>query len=200
MEAMKEGQEAAQKKGIFLIDEFLEQKENIFKRIRDVIESTRIAEIETIISTAQEASLSDISTEFNETLIQLKKALMSIEIQLYERVEEANSNFEHVIQDLTNEFIELVQAQFVLLRDAEGNFNEVLAETVQRHATLLVATSPEGDSLPKPLKDFLHDKDFIASLALGMRDLHMHRIDAREDRLITRSRNWVKELCEKLQR
>lgn len=196
-EAIKEGQQAAQKRGIALVDEFLEKKQDIFKRTQALIEKIRQKETENVI---QETNFSDISSEFNELLNQLKKSLMSIEIQLYERVEEANSNFEHIIQDLTNEFIELVQAQFVLLRDAEGNFNEVLAETVQRHATLLVATSPDGNSLPEPLKDFLHDKDCIASLALGMRDLHMHRIDAREDRLIRRSRNWVKELCEKLQR
>lgn len=80
---------------------------------------------------------------------------MEIEIQLYERVEEAISNFEHVIQDLTNEFIEMAQAQFVLLRDAENSFNEILSETVQKHATLLVAISTEGEALPVDLKEVM---------------------------------------------
>lgn len=137
---------------------------------------------------------------FFQDLADLKKQLMDIEIQLYESVEEANSEFEHIIQDLTNEFIELVQAQFVMLRDAETNFNEVLTETVQRHATLMLSTHPDGSTLPKLLHEFLIDKDFIGILALGTRDLHMQRIDAREDRLITRSRTWVKELNEKLQK
>lgn len=32
-----------------------------------------------------------------------------------------------------------------------------------------------------------------------MRDHHMQVIDAREDKLINRSRNWVRELCDGLQ-
>ncbi|XP_063708940.1 dynein regulatory complex subunit 3-like [Culicoides brevitarsis] len=199
MEAVKDGQITAQKKGISLIDTFLDQKKEIFRRVQNLIDNSTTQE-NFVISPETEIAFVQIGDAFNEKVVKLKKDLMSIEIQLYERVEEANSNFEHVIQDLTNEFIELVQAQFVLLRDAETNFNEVLAETVQRHATLLVASSPDGTSLPAALKEFLQDKDFISSLALGMRDLHLHRIDAREDRLITRSRNWVKELCDKFQR
>lgn len=144
--------------------------------------------------------IANMLTSFNDQLEKLKKILMEIEIQLYERIEEANGNFEHIIQDFVNEFIELVQSQFVLLRDEETNFNESLLEAVHRQATTLLAMAPDGSELPEPLHDYITDKDTISALALGTRDLHMQRIDAREDRLITRSRNWVKDLCEKMQR
>lgn len=202
-EAIKTARETAQLEGISLVNEFILLAETVTEQARKIAE--KYAHIDDLNMTheeleEQEQEIADIRVPFQDELAKLKKCLMEIEIQLYESVEEANSNFEHIIQDFTNEFIELVQAQFVLLRDAETNFNEVLSETAQRHATLLLAVDPDGTTLPNLLKEFLIDKDFITALALGTRDLHMQRIDAREDRLITRSRTWVKELNEKLQR
>lgn len=160
-EAIKGGREEAQRKGIILIDKFLEKRKDIFKRAqfladelpKDIFEPGVAAP--GVDNEKFELELNTINTEFTQLLTTLKKELMEIEIQLYERVEEAISNFEHVIQDLTNEFIEMAQAQFVLLRDAENSFNEILSETVQKHATLLVAISTEGEALPDPLKEVM---------------------------------------------
>ena len=99
---------------------------------------------------------------------------------------------------MTNEFIELAQAQFVMLREAECNFSDGLIETVQRSVTFKAAAG-HADEIPEVLKDSLEDKDVIVNLAAGMRDNHMQRIDSREDRLMNRSRTWAKELCCKMQ-
>uniref|UniRef100_A0A8W7P001 Uncharacterized protein n=2 Tax=gambiae species complex TaxID=44542 RepID=A0A8W7P001_ANOCL len=100
---------------------------------------------------------------------------------------------------MTNEFIEMAQGQFVLLREAEINFSDALVDTVQQFVTFKAA-SGQADQLPDALKESLDDKDVISNMAAGMRDQHMQQIDAREDKLITRSRNWVKELCDDLQK
>uniref|UniRef100_A0A182QY23 Uncharacterized protein n=1 Tax=Anopheles farauti TaxID=69004 RepID=A0A182QY23_9DIPT len=99
---------------------------------------------------------------------------------------------------ITNEFIEMAQGQFVLLREAEINFSDALVDTVQQFVTFKAA-SGQADQLPDVLKESLDDKDVISNMAAGMRDQHMQQIDAREDKLITRSRNWVKELCDDLE-
>lgn len=200
--AIKSAREEAQLEGINLVNEFIKIAEKVFEVAKSKIEKV-INEAEVLVADdfeKNEKEISNMLTSFNDQLEKLKKTLMEIEIQLYERVEEANGNFEHIIQDFVNEFIELVQSQFVLLRDEETNFNESLSEAVHRQATILLAMAPDGSTLPEPLHDFIADKDTINALALGTRDLHMQRIDAREDRLITRSRNWMKDLCEKMQR
>lgn len=200
--AIKTAREEAQLEGIHLVNEFIKTADGVFKTAKTKMDIV-IQDIEKFNledSDKNEKELVNISTSFNDQLEKLKKTLMEIEIQLYERIEEANGNFEHIIQDLGNEFIELVQSQFVLLRNEETNFNESLSEAVHRQATILLAIAPDGSELPEPLHGFITDKDTISALALGTRDLHMQRIDAREDRLIKRTRNWVKDLCEKLQR
>lgn len=200
--AIKKAREEAQLEGINLVNDFLKVAENVFQvtksKMEDALDENGMPIVENFEK--QEKEISNVVKSFNDQLEKLKKTLMEIEIQLYERIEEANGNFEHIIQDFVNEFIELVQSQFVLLRDEEVNFNESLAEAVHRQATILLAMAPDGSALPEQLHDFITDKDTINILAAGARDLHMQRIDAREDRLISRSRNWVKDLCEKMQR
>ncbi|XP_062706990.1 dynein regulatory complex subunit 3-like [Aedes albopictus] len=136
--------------------------------------------------------------EFNSIFEDSWHTLMSIEMQLFERTEEGNSNFENTIKEMTNEFIELSQAQFVLMREAEINFSDALVGIVQQFVTFKAASGHAKD-IPTGLQESLDDKDVINNLAAGMRDHHMQVIDAREDKLISRSRNWVRELCDGLQ-
>lgn len=57
---------------------------------------------------------------------------MESESQLYESIEEANTQFGHAITEMLNEFIEQAQGLFVQMRDAEGNFSDAIYETVSR--------------------------------------------------------------------
>ncbi|XP_053691792.1 dynein regulatory complex subunit 3-like [Sabethes cyaneus] len=136
--------------------------------------------------------------EFNTVFEDSWHTLMNIEMQLFERTEEGNANFENKIKEMTNDFIEKAQAQFVLLREAEINFSDGLVEAVQQFVTFQAA-SGHADAIPSTLKEALDDKDVISNLAAGMRDHHMQLIDAREDKLISRSRNWARDLCEDIQ-
>lgn len=45
----------------------------------------------------------------------------------------------------------------------------------------------------------LDDKDAIVNFIAGSRDMHMQVIDAREDRLVTRARQWATDLVNNLQ-
>lgn len=92
--------------------------------------------------------------EFNSIFEDSWHTLMSIEMQLFERTEEGNSNFENTIKEMTNEFIELVQAQFVMLREAELNFSDALIGIVQQFVTFKAATGYAGD-IPEALQEVL---------------------------------------------
>lgn len=58
---------------------------------------------------------------------------MESEAQLYESIEDANTQFGHSITEMLNEFIEQAQGLFVQMRDAEGNFSDAIYETVSRY-------------------------------------------------------------------
>lgn len=57
---------------------------------------------------------------------------MESEAQIYESIEDANTQFGHAITEMLNEFIEQAQGLFVQMRDAEGNFSDAIYETVSR--------------------------------------------------------------------
>lgn len=118
-------------------------------------------------------------------------------MHLHESVNESNITFEHVIQDLMNEYMEQCKTQFVQLREVESNFIDALAEAVQSFVTTMASTGRESD-IPEELQASLIDRDIIHNYAAGMSEMHMQKIDGREDLLTSRGRKWVQKLCEKM--
>lgn len=118
-------------------------------------------------------------------------------MHLHESVIESTTTFEHVIQDMMNEFIEQCKSQFVQLREVESNFVDALSEATQSFVTLLASTAKE-DEIPEELRASLIDRDVISNLASGMREMHMQRVDGREDLLVSRSKKWAEDLCNQL--
>lgn len=135
--------------------------------------------------------------DFNKLHDETWKQLMENEMHLHESVNDSNTIFEHVIQDMINEFIEQSKSQFVQLREDESNFVDALTEAVQSFVTTLASSGREND-LPEVLKSSLVERDVIFDLASGMREMHMMKIDGREDLLIGRSKKWVQELCDEM--
>lgn len=122
---------------------------------------------------------------------------MDNEMNLHESVIESNTTFTHVIQDMMNEFVEQCKTQFVQLREIENNFIDALIESVQSFVTTMGSTGREDD-LPEELRNSLIDRDVIYEFASGMREMHMQKIDGREDMLVVRSGKFVQQLCDKL--
>lgn len=118
-------------------------------------------------------------------------------MHLHEAVMESNQTFEHVIQDMMNEFIEQAKTQFVQLREIENNFVDALTEAAQSFVTMMASTERENE-IPEELGSSLIDRDIIHNYAAGMREMHMQKIDGREDLLITRGKHWVQKLCDQM--
>ncbi|XP_061513164.1 dynein regulatory complex subunit 3 [Anopheles gambiae] len=199
---IRDERKKAQLQGQIIIKNFLESYKSLYKLAKDIVGALKGRDLNSKAYNAETEKLLDelnlCKSGFNSLFEDTWHTLMGFEMQLFERTEEGNSTFENTIKEMTNEFIEMAQGQFVLLREAEINFSDALVDTVQQFVTFKAA-SGQADQLPDALKESLDDKDVISNMAAGMRDQHMQQIDAREDKLITRSRNWVKELCDDLQ-
>lgn len=122
---------------------------------------------------------------------------MENEMHLHESVNESNMTFEHVIQDMMNDFMEQCKTQFVQLREIESNFVDALTEAVQSFVTTMASSGREND-IPEELRASLIDRDIIYNFAAGMREMHMQKIDSREDFLINRGKQWVEKLCDQM--
>lgn len=122
---------------------------------------------------------------------------MENEMHLNESVIDLTTVFEHVIQDQMNDFMEQCKSQFVQLREVENNFVDALVEAAQSFVTML-ASSGREDDIPEQLRSSLVDRDVMNDFASGMREMHMQKIDGREDQLVGRGKKWVQELCDQL--
>jgi hypothetical protein len=170
---------------------FMEKRDQLFDKLNEIVINEEITEDE----------LTEKLAEAGETFTQLHdeawKSLMENEMHLHESVNDSNTIFEHVIQDMMNEFIEQCKSQIVQLREIEGNFVDALTEAVQSFITALASSGKEED-IPIELRASLVDRDVIYSLAAGMREMHMLKIDGREDLLIGRGKKWAQELCDQM--
>lgn len=138
-----------------------------------------------------------MTDEFNQLHDEMWKILMDSEMHLHESVNESNTTFTHIFQDMVNEFVEHCKTQFVQLRDIESNFIDALVESVQSFVTTMGSTGKEHE-LPEELRNSLIDRDVIFEFASGMREMHIQKIDGREDSLVVRSSKYVQELCDNL--
>lgn len=141
--------------------------------------------------------ITQLMNEFQELFESTWKQLMENEMHLHECINEANSTFEHIIQDIMNDFIEKCKTQFVQLREIEGNFIDGLTEAVQSYVTLKASIGREHE-IPEELRESLLEREIILNFAAGMREMHTYKIDGREDLLVNRGKKSVADLCEKL--
>lgn len=180
----------------------MERCEGIFERTREASEAFYEQQLKGGTEDgekidAMDKRIADLMSEFREEFDAAWKLLMENEMHLHESINDANSNFEHVIQDMMNEFMEKSKTEFVELREIESNFIDALTETVQSFVTLKAAIGRE-EEIPEELKESLIERDIILDYAAGMRELQTQKIDGREDTLVNRGRKWVKDLCEKM--
>ncbi|XP_037948890.1 dynein regulatory complex subunit 3-like [Teleopsis dalmanni] len=140
----------------------------------------------------------DVMDEFDMKADSVWTKLMNIEIHLHEVIEETIVIYGRNLYDLISMFVEHVQSYFSQLRDVVQIFVNNLQDEVSEYLINTIGTEEYEDVLPE-LKHCMEDRDALDNLLAGMKDAHTGRIDEREDRLITRSREYVEHLIEDLQ-
>lgn len=109
-------------------EEMFEATKAIYRIFEQETSPLNETEVETL-----ENELAKRRDDFYEFMIDKTwHTAMESEAQLYESIEDANTQFGHAITEMLNEFIEQAQGMFVQMRDAEGNFSDAIYETSSR--------------------------------------------------------------------
>lgn len=178
-----------------IIKNFELQRDELFEKIKTTALNYRNSDDEK--SEEFHVKISNFTEEFNKMHDDAWKTLMDIENYLHESVVDSTTTFEHFYQDMMNEFVEQCKTQFVQLREVEGNFVDALTESAQSFVAEMGSSGRENE-IPEELRAGLVDRDIFFDMASGMREMHIQKIDSREDKLVTKSMNHVAHFCEQL--
>ncbi|KAL2765918.1 dynein regulatory complex subunit 3 isoform a [Daubentonia madagascariensis] len=137
--------------------------------------------------------------ECGEDITELFNVLMMLEMQLVEQLEETINLFERNIIDLVGLFIENVQSLMAQCRDLENHHHEKLLEISINTLEKIVKGELDED-LPDDLRALFVDKDTIINAVGASHDIHLLKIDNREDELVTRINSWCTHLVDKIHR
>uniref|UniRef100_A0A4W2FQC3 Dynein regulatory complex subunit 3 n=1 Tax=Bos indicus x Bos taurus TaxID=30522 RepID=A0A4W2FQC3_BOBOX len=193
--------ELAEMKHQYSIDE-LKHRENLMQaRLED--EQARREELEehkSLNAIREESELSSIETkivEYSEDITELFNVLMTLEMQLVEQLEETINMFERNIIDLVGLFVENVQSLMAQCRDLENHHHEKLLEIAINILEKIVKGEMDED-LPDDVRSLFVDKDTIVNAVGASHDIHLLKIDNREDELVTRVNSWCTHLLDKI--
>eukprot|EP00070_Physeter_catodon_P048840 XP_028355734.1 dynein regulatory complex subunit 3 isoform X5 [Physeter catodon] len=135
--------------------------------------------------------------EHSEDITELVDVLMTLEMQLVEQLEETVNMFERNIIDLVGLFVENVRSLMAQCRDLENHHHEKLLEIAI--STLEKRVKGELDEdLPDAVRSLFVDKDTILNAVGASHDIHLLKIDNREDELVTRVNSWCAHLVDKI--
>ncbi|XP_006875612.1 PREDICTED: leucine-rich repeat-containing protein 48 [Chrysochloris asiatica] len=135
--------------------------------------------------------------ECGEDITQLFNILMTLEMQLVEQLEEMINLFERNIVDLVGLFIENVQSLMAQCRDLENHHHEKLLE-ISINTLEKIVKGEFNEDLPEDVRMLFVDKDTIVNAVGASHDIHLLKIDNREDELITRVNSWCTNLVDKI--
>ncbi|XP_053132715.1 dynein regulatory complex subunit 3 [Hemicordylus capensis] len=148
-------------------------------------------------------SISDIQiaesklAEYNEDIMKLSDMLMTLEMQLVDQLEEVIKDFERNISDLVSTFIENEQGMMAQCRDLENHHHEKLLEIAINTLEKIVKSELDED-IPDDVRMLFVDKDTIVNAVNASHDIHLLKIDNREDEIITKANGWASTLIEKI--
>ncbi|XP_054173441.1 dynein regulatory complex subunit 3 isoform X3 [Homo sapiens] len=177
-EAIQENQEQGKRK----IAKFEEKHLSSLSAIREELELPNI-----------EKMILECSADISE----LFDALMTLEMQLVEQLEETINMFERNIVDMVGLFIENVQSLMAQCRDLENHHHEKLLEISISTLEKIVEGDLDED-LPNDLRALFVDKDTIVNAVGASHDIHLLKIDNREDELVTRINSWCTRLIDRI--
>ncbi|OBS57779.1 hypothetical protein A6R68_11094, partial [Neotoma lepida] len=119
----------------------------------------------------------------SEDITELFNMLMTLEMQLVEQLEETINLFERNITDLC--------------RDLENHHHEKILEIAINTLEKILKGEMDED-LPDDVRALFVDKDTIVNAVGASHDIHLLKIDNREDELVTGINSWCAQLLDKI--
>lgn len=133
--------------------------------------------------------------EYNESTTDLWDSLMGLEMQLVDQLEDVIKDFERNMADMVSTFIENVQGWMAKCRDFENQHHEKLLEMANITLEKVVKNEMDDD-IPDDLRELFVDKDTVVNAVSSSHDVHLLKIDNREDDLTTRVNQWLSSVIE----
>nr|XP_044987272.1 dynein regulatory complex subunit 3 isoform X2 [Jaculus jaculus] len=133
--------------------------------------------------------------ECSDNISELFNVLMTLEMQLVEQLEETINMFERNITDMVGLFIENVQGLMSQCRDLENHHHEKLLE-IAINTLEKILKGEMDEELPDDVRVLFVDKDTIVNAVGASHDIHLLKIDNREDELMTGINSWCTQIID----
>ncbi|GFN98389.1 dynein regulatory complex subunit 3 [Plakobranchus ocellatus] len=179
-ECVNEAKQENKEMGMDAIKEFMKEKKRIFAELVHMTDTKMV---------------DNKLQEYNDQVTSLWDKLMGLELQLVDQLEEIIKDFERNMQDLVSVFLESVQAYLTQARDWENMHNEKMIESATS-ALEKAAKNELDEDVPEELKMLLVDKDTVMNAVTSSHDVHLLKIDNKEDDIVTRINTWLKNMIE----
>ncbi|XP_059139602.1 dynein regulatory complex subunit 3-like isoform X2 [Physella acuta] len=170
----------------------LENKQEGMKAIADFNSKKKLIFLE--IQSLTDSKLMEAKLRgYNDMISQLWDKLMGLELQLVDQLEEIIKDFDRNMQDLVGVFLENVQGYLTQARELENMHNEKMIEMATT-ALEKAAKNELDDDISEDLRMLLVDKDTVMNAVTSSHDVHLLKIDNKEDDIVTRINGWLKNM------
>ncbi|KAH8411981.1 hypothetical protein KR222_004551, partial [Zaprionus bogoriensis] len=195
--SLQEGQRHFQSLGQQQIEDFLLYRDKTFEEATGVLREMERGEENSQENLQLCETMDGINERFDDALNEMWQNLMAQELHLHEAVQDSTLNFERRISRLMCSFVEEAQTFFLQLREVCLHFADSMTDAVSRFLSQKLALQ-DLDAVPLELRNCLDDRDAVLKLVADMKDTHTQRMEEREDRMASRSKEFIDSLILKL--
>ncbi|XP_046348948.1 dynein regulatory complex subunit 3-like [Haliotis rufescens] len=179
-ECVEEAKSENKAMGMRTIEDFIADKKRLFQEVAQITDPKIL-----------DTKLADYQTRTSD----LWDQLMGLELQLVDQLEDVIKDFERNMQDMVSNFTEQVQGFLTQCRDLENQHHERMMEIAI--VTLEKVIKNELDEeISEDLRMLFVDKDTINNAVTSSHDVHLLKIDNKEDDMVTRINQWLKAMIE----
>ncbi|XP_076635500.1 dynein regulatory complex subunit 3 isoform X2 [Colletes latitarsis] len=191
--AINEGKQASLNQGRNIVNDILQKKTEILTSVKNLLQKL-VGDVSNAVLEEITQKVQQFSDDFNDMITDGWTNLMSLEMELHEQLEDINEVFRFNISDMVDSFLTNIRGYFSQLRNREAEYNDTI------NGLILYYLSGFGDDskVPKHLINLCGDKDTLTYNLANSHEKHLQVIDAREDKMLNRLKNWLEEYTEQL--
>ncbi|XP_043261602.1 dynein regulatory complex subunit 3-like [Colletes gigas] len=189
--AVNEGKQASLNQGRNIVNDILQKKTEILTSVKNLLQKL-VGDVSNAVLEEITQKVQQFSDDFNDMITDGWTNLMSLEMELHEQLEDINEVFRFNISDMVDSFLTNIRGYFSQLRNREAEYNDTI------NGLILYYLSGFGDDskVPKHLINLCGDKDTLTVSLANSHEKHLQVIDAREDKMLNRLKNWLEEYTE----
>ncbi|XP_076169767.1 dynein regulatory complex subunit 3 isoform X2 [Ptiloglossa arizonensis] len=191
--AINEGKRVSQNQGREIVNDIQHKKTEILTSVKHLLKKI-VGDVDTTILEEISQKVQQHFDEFNDVITDGWTNLMSLEIELHEQIQDIIEIFRINISDMVDSCLNTIRGYFLQLRNREAEYNDTI------NGLILYYLSGFGDDLniQSHLVNLCGDKDALNYNLANSHEKHLQVIDAWEDKILNRLKNWLEEYTEQL--